>query len=98
MGLALHELATNASKYGCLSVPEGSLEIVWTLRDLPDRRYLSFMWRERGGPIIARDPRHRGFGSTLIEENIPDAEVDWTFEAEGLTCSIELPLPGPAAN
>jgi len=52
LGLALHELATNASKYGCLSVPEGSLEIVWTLRDLPDRRYLSFMWRERGLSLL----------------------------------------------
>jgi PAS domain S-box-containing protein len=93
LGLALHELATNASKYGCLSVPEGSLEILWTLREVPDGRYLSFTWRERAGPIIAEEPKHRGFGSTLIQENIPEAEVNWRFQPEGLTCIIRLRLP-----
>lgn len=66
LAMALHELATNAIKYGALSVPEGSVEILWSINRMGDDRHLSFSWREHGGPSVS-PPARTGFGTRMIE-------------------------------
>ncbi|MBV1799472.1 PAS domain-containing protein [Siccirubricoccus sp. G192] len=66
--MALHELATNAVKYGALSVPEGMLAVTWRLD--PAERMLHLVWRESGGPDLAAPPARRGFGSRVIEQTL----------------------------
>jgi two-component sensor histidine kinase len=63
LSLALHELATNAAKYGALSRPEGRVELRWQAQD----GQLSLNWRESGGPPVVA-PSRRGFGSRLLQE------------------------------
>lgn len=92
-GLVLHELATNAAKYGSLSVPGGTVDLSWMLDLGRDSRVLRVVWREAGGPPVER-PKTDGFGSSLIESGIPGATVKREFDATGLVCTIELPLPG----
>lgn len=65
LGLVMHELATNASKYGALSVPAGRLAVRWTVRDGPGGRAVDLQWTEAGGPPV-RTPSNRGFGSRLL--------------------------------
>ncbi len=93
--LALHELATNAAKYGSLSVDGGTVSIAWEVVETdPDRR-LRFSWTERGGPSV-RPPERFGFGTRLIERVLgaDDAtQVDLAFDPEGVTCRIDTPLP-----
>jgi len=93
LSLVLHELATNAMKYGALSDPRGKLSIRWMVRT-EDGRNLVLQWQERGGPVVAV-PQSRGFGTTLIEKSL-EAHGGLTsirYEAEGVTCEIKLPLP-----
>ena len=93
IGLALHELATNASKYGALSAPHGTVEITWSVQEREEgSKHLFLTWQERNGPPITAEPTHRGFGSMLIENNLPQAKVCRRFEVTGLICTIELPL------
>ena len=66
LGLILHELATNASKYGALSVPTGSVSLVWRVGGTGNPPSLHITWRETGGPPV-KPPTRRGFGSQLIE-------------------------------
>jgi PAS domain S-box-containing protein len=88
--ISLHELATNAAKYGALSAAGGHVEISWSLT--PDGR-LSLRWIESGGPTVT-PPTHRGFGTRILENMIGqlkgEARFDW--RAQGLTCEISLPL------
>ena len=88
--IALHELATNAAKYGSLSEPGGHVEIAWSL--MADRR-LSLRWVEAGGPTFT-PPTHRGFGTRIMENMIGQlgGEVRFDWRAKGLTCEITLPL------
>jgi PAS domain S-box-containing protein len=93
LGFALHELATNAAKYGALSVPEGRVSIAW--RQLPeaDGNGVELDWVESGGPAVEM-PAHRGFGSMVIERNLAlglDTKVELAFLAEGVRCRILLP-------
>jgi two-component sensor histidine kinase len=92
--LALHELATNAAKYGALSVDEGGVEVVWTKTD--DR--LELLWREHGGPPVV-PPRRSSFGSLLITRNLGVAfsgESTLAFEEGGVECRLKAPLlPSP---
>lgn len=92
LGLALHELATNALKYGSLSTAKGSIEIAWTVNVAEGKRTLRLVWSEVGGPP-AHDPAHRGFGSTLINRGVPGASVEQKFTSNGLVCTLELLLP-----
>ncbi|MBB5222970.1 light-regulated signal transduction histidine kinase (bacteriophytochrome)/CheY-like chemotaxis protein [Amaricoccus macauensis] len=90
MALMLHELATNAAKYGALSVPAGSVQIAWRVTDAGAAE---FVWRERGGPEVI-PPRRPGFGSALIQRSIPfdlggESRVD--YRAEGLEAHFLLP-------
>jgi PAS domain S-box-containing protein len=91
LGLALHELLTNAIKYGALSVPQGRVELRWELTGDDGERRALLTWRERDGPPVT-PPEHEGFGSTLIERSLPGATVERRFEREGLVCTIDLPL------
>ena len=95
LAMALHELTTNAAKYGALSVPGGRIEIHWQpVRAENGRPMLRIEWIEQGGPSVA-EPEQRGFGSKLIEGSIA-AELGGTarlgFEAQGLRCEIVIPL------
>jgi PAS domain S-box-containing protein len=92
LALVLHELATNARKYGALSVSNGELSIEWKL-DIGAHREVFLKWRETGVPNI-QAPRSRGFGSTLIEQTIKanQGEAIVHYGAHGLTYEIRLPL------
>jgi len=90
LGLAIHELATNAVKYGALSVPQGRIEVTWRIE--PSRLVID--WRESGvpGPV---GPLREGFGTDLLERTLPyelNGTVRQAFEEGGLHCTIELPL------
>jgi two-component sensor histidine kinase len=90
IAISLHELATNAAKYGSLSAADGRVEIAWSLT--ADRR-LSLRWIESGGPTVT-PPTHRGFGTRVMENMIGQlrGEVRFDWHAEGLTCEIGMPL------
>jgi two-component system CheB/CheR fusion protein len=90
--LVLHELATNAAKYGALALPSGNVSVTWRLPALNGGRTLQLVWRESGGPTQAQ-PQRAGLGSRLIENAIPGANVRREFAPSGLVCTIELPLP-----
>jgi two-component system, chemotaxis family, CheB/CheR fusion protein len=90
-GLVLHELATNAAKYGSLSRRNGKVHITWTLTARNGQNYLSVVWEEIGGPRV-KQPTSQGFGSNLINKGIPDGVVRREFRAQGLVCILELPL------
>ncbi|WP_082547599.1 chemotaxis protein CheB [Rhodanobacter sp. Soil772] len=94
LSMALHELATNAGKYGSLSVPEGQVTVTWATRVKDHRPWLLLQWTETGGPLV-EPPTRRGFGSRLIDEGIPyelDGEVSLAFPPDGVTCTIDVPL------
>ncbi|WP_050420981.1 PAS domain S-box protein [Bradyrhizobium tropiciagri] len=89
IAVVLHELATNATKYGALSIASGRIELAWSQTE--DRR-LTLRWTEMGGPRI-NAPRRKGFGSRLIEGTISPlgGKVLFEWRAEGLVCEIVLP-------
>lgn len=96
MALALHELATNAVKYGSLSRDMGQVDLTWTVQG-PGAR-LRLTWVETGGPAVA-PPTRRGFGSRLIERALQGelrGSATMTFDAAGLTCAMEAVLPDRA--
>ena len=90
LSLVLHELATNASKYGALSGPGGRVTVNWMISPVDK---VKLYWRETGGPPVEK-PQHAGFGSTLIEKGFA-AQVGGSatlrFEPDGLTCALECP-------
>ncbi len=94
LSLAMHELATNASKYGSLSVPQGTLVLRWSDKWRDQRAQLVLDWIETGGPRTA-PPEKQGFGSklvrTVIERQLNGA-VDIAFAEDGLRVNIEIPL------
>jgi PAS domain S-box-containing protein len=94
IGLLFHELATNASKYGALSVPDGKVVIRWDLDPLEaESRCLRLRWTERDGPPVAA-PEHKGFGLLVIERTVAAAlngSVSVDFPSEGLTCTLDIP-------
>jgi two-component sensor histidine kinase/response regulator RpfG family c-di-GMP phosphodiesterase len=95
LALALHELSTNAAKYGALSRPNGKVEVSWT----EDESLLYLTWIERGGPA-ARRPQAPGFGMKVIERSV-DAQlggaVAFDWRKEGLICRLTVPLTRPTA-
>ena len=94
LSMAIHELATNAGKYGSLSVPGGQVAVTWATRMKDHRPWLLLQWTETGGPLV-EPPTRRGFGSRLIDEGIPyelDGEVSLAFPPSGVTCTIDVPL------
>ena len=94
LGLALHELATNAAKHGALSTPSGRVTIEWRRLSPTEGYGLELIWTEHGGPPVAA-PARRGFGSLVIEQNLArslNADVELTFAPEGLRCRVRVPL------
>jgi PAS domain S-box-containing protein len=90
VGLAIHELATNASKYGAWSVPVGRVTVNWKVLPGGD---LQLSWREHNGPRV-EPPAHKGFGSTLTKDVIAqalEAKVAMNFLPDGLAWTIEVP-------
>ena len=92
-GLALHELATNASKYGALSLPAGRIAIRWSLTgNTPDRKFL-FEWAEHGGPTVESSKR-RGFGTFVVERMASSGmggDATLLFEPDGIRWRLEAP-------
>lgn len=88
--LFVHELVTNAVKYGALSIPTGQLRIEWT-RTGND---LSVLWHETGGPAVS-EPARKGFGTNLIEHCVTSLRGSWEpyFAPDGFRCSLVFPLP-----
>ena len=91
MALALNELATNATKYGALSNPCGSVSLRWTAEASPEAEAVLIEWREQAGPPV-RHPTRTGMGSRLIENGIAGATVERRFDPSGLSCSIKISL------
>ena len=94
VSLAFHELATNAVKYGALSVPQGRVAVTWTIvLSCHGDSQVNVLWRERGGPPV-QQPKRRGFGSKLLEKSLGSNSVHLDFQQDGLECRICLPLAG----
>ena len=94
LAMALHELMTNAAKYGALSVPEGRVGVCWTLEPTQAGERLELVWTETGGPPVA-PPTRKGFGSRLIERQLPmefDGSADLDFASGGVICRLRIPL------
>jgi two-component sensor histidine kinase len=94
-GMAVHELTTNAAKYGSLSVPAGRLDVTWSLEGAGADRRLHLEWRESNGPPV-QPARRRGFGSMLLERVLGrqlQGEVDIAFAPEGLCVRVNAPMP-----
>jgi two-component sensor histidine kinase len=92
--LVLHELGTNAVKYGALSTSEGQVKIEWAVVAGPDGDELDLQWTERHGPTVVT-PTRRGFGMQLIERMAAatfGGRASVAFQPEGVTCAIRAPL------
>ena len=90
VAVALHELATNAAKYGALSVADGYVQVEWSCA--PDGR-LVLRWTETGGPPV-KPPTRQGFGTRVMDRMIRGqlkGEIRFDWRAEGLACEIVLP-------
>ena len=90
LSMAVHELCTNAVKYGALSAEEGRIEITWST----DQGQFHWVWREQDGPAVAA-PKQPGFGSRLIERSLAaqlGARVKLDYAPTGLVCTIDAPL------
>jgi PAS domain S-box-containing protein len=97
LAMAMHELATNASKYGALSVPKGRIDIRWHVQR-SEPAILRIEWRERGGPPVA-EPSRRGFGTRFIEGSVASelrGKAELAFDPEGLRCTMEIPFDASA--
>lgn len=93
LGMALHELATNASKYGAFSNDAGTVQLTWRLEDGDGHARLELVWRERGGPPVA-PPQRQGFGHAVITRLVEhglDAVVTLNYETEGFEWRITAP-------
>ena len=108
LGMALHELCTNAAKYGALSVAEGQISITWSLEEVDmsegqpvlakgeDRRLLRLVWQERGGPKVT-PPDRTGFGSRMVERALAaeiNGKVTLDYLPTGLVCEVTAPYAG----
>ena len=95
LGLALHELATNASKYGALSVPTGKIRIRWTVdHGAGGAKCFHMTWRESGGPMI-NPPEREGFGSTVITKTLSrtfKGKAELEYAPEGVTWELTAPV------
>lgn len=94
LSMALHELTTNAVKYGALSSDRGRVKLAWS-RAGGDKPKLHIDWNESGGPAVEA-PSRRGFGSVLLERSLEEdlgGKVELNYRPEGFACTIELPWP-----
>ncbi|MDB5445191.1 MAG: signal transduction histidine kinase [Phenylobacterium sp.] len=95
LGMLIHELATNAAKYGALSLGSGRVRLQWAVGEADDRRRrLSLRWLETGGPTVTA-PAKRGFGTRLLERSVAKdlrGQVELRFPPAGVQCEIDFPL------
>jgi two-component sensor histidine kinase len=91
LGAVLHELATNACKYGALSAPLGKVDLGWDLSKDDGGEHVRIVWTERDGPQV-RQPSKKGLGSRIIQRGLPNATIELRFEAQGVVCTIDLLL------
>ena len=96
--LTLHELLTNATKYGALSTDTGHINLAWQIRPgaNPEQRRFRLTWRERDGPPV-EPPTRRGFGSVMIERSLRSyfrGETSIDYRPDGLVFTIDAPLTG----
>lgn len=91
--LILHELATNAVKYGALSTPTGAISLTWRIDEIDGDPQFRLRWQEQGGPPVEQ-PRRRGFGSRLIERSLPSARclTEIAYLPAGLLFTLDAPL------
>jgi two-component sensor histidine kinase len=95
IGMAIHELTTNATKYGALSVPDGRVDLRWSTVPRPNGHELLLDWSERNGPAVL-PPTARGFGSVLLERVLSaelEGKITRTFDPAGVHARIEAMLP-----
>jgi PAS domain S-box-containing protein len=102
LALMLHELLSNAAKYGSLSVPGGRVAISWRVTEAGEGRRVDLHWKEEGGPPAA-EPARRGFGTRLLTMGAEQlgGQIALSFEESGLRCDLSFPLPashGQPAN
>jgi two-component system CheB/CheR fusion protein len=98
MGMAVHELATNAAKYGAFSTDTGRVDVSWVVENHAGEDYLRLRWLENGGPPV-KPPAGRGFGTRLLESGLPretGAQVQLEFAPKGIRCTITMPTKGGA--
>ncbi|WP_414471711.1 PAS domain-containing protein [Microvirga sp. M2] len=96
IGMAIHELTTNAAKHGALSTFGGQVEVRWSIETDEDGPMLHFAWTENGGPRVAT-PGRQGFGSRLLQRVLStqlQAQVNMDFPEEGLHFTMSMPIPG----
>ena len=94
LGMALHELATNATKYGALSGDGGEVILSWATRRETESVFFDLEWRESGGPAVEA-PKRRGFGSRLLTQGVRadlNGVAELLFPAEGVVCRVSAPL------
>jgi two-component sensor histidine kinase len=94
LAMVLHELVTNAAKYGALSIPGGKVSVSWTKSSGRGAGNLTITWCETGGTSVAA-PAQTGFGTSLIRDLIPHelgGVVELVFSPDGVSCQIEVPL------
>jgi two-component sensor histidine kinase len=97
LGLVVHELATNAAKYGALSAPTGRVTIRWSLAEAEGGPELRFAWSEAGGPPV-KLPERKGFGTRLIERSLGgelNGRVELDYRATGFEARLAVPLGSP---
>jgi PAS domain S-box-containing protein len=95
LGIALHELATNAVKYGAFSNDAGSILIEWMIEPKTEGNRLNLHWQEKDGPPVA-PPTRKGFGSRVIERGLPhelEGTVNLDYRVDGVNCTINIPVP-----
>ena len=95
LSLAVHELTTNAVKYGALSTRTGHIDVSWYVDGTAGGPRLVFEWQENGVPVMNQEPAHSGFGRELIERGLPyelKANTALEFRQGGIRCVIEVPL------
>jgi two-component system CheB/CheR fusion protein len=100
LGMAVHELVTNAVKYGALSVPDGKITIHWDIGPTHDGERLVWVWNERDGPAIEQPDRY-GFGLSMIERSVRHelkGEAKFEFEPAGLRATLAIPFAPAIAS
>ena len=100
LGIAFHELATNAVKYGAFSNEAGSILIAWTIEPTPEGDRLILRWQEKDGPPVT-PPSRKGFGSRVIERGLAhelEGTVHLDYRADGVVCTIDIPAPQGARD
>lgn len=100
LGIALHELATNAVKYGAFSNDTGTIRISWIVTPSKPEKRLILTWQENNGPVVV-PPTHKGFGSRVLERGLAhelEGEVWLDYRPQGVVATIDIPAPEGSAR